>query len=139
MTKRLKNVNDGQKLRDSGTGVSEEKSAFFSTESTLRKGIVTKVNKEKQWKHIVGSPYYQEGKSVFYGTVDDADKLIKEFGGKGVMIGKDRERVDFGVVIGEYISLRDEKPMPTTIGIIHYSKNGAHIVPANPVKKGGLK
>jgi len=37
-----------------------------------------------------------------------------------------RERVDFGEVIGNV------NGVPTTKGIIHYSSDGAHIVPARP-------
>ncbi len=130
---------ENENLKLCGSGVSEEKSVFSTREIILQKEFVIKVNKEKQSKHIVGSSYYRKGRSVFYGTAEDADKLIKEFGGKGEMIGRGRERVDFGVIIGEYINLRDEKGVPTTMGIIHYSKNGSHIVPSNPVKQGGIK
>jgi len=44
-----------------------------------------------------------------------------------------RERVDFGEFIGYHIS--EDSPnvkIPTSKGIIHYSKKGAHIVPADP-------
>jgi filamentous hemagglutinin len=42
-----------------------------------------------------------------------------------------RERVDFGENIGTYID-RAGNSSPTTKGIIHYGKDGMHIVPARP-------
>jgi len=59
--------------------------------------------------------------------------LLDDFAGKGQPVGNVprgqpgfKERVDFGQVIGEI------NGQPTTKGIIHYSKDGAHLVPANP-------
>ena len=42
----------------------------------------------------------------------------------------DRERVDFGEVIGEYVDPASGQRSRTTKGIVHYSSRGAHIVPA---------
>ncbi|MFR2208013.1 MAG: polymorphic toxin type 50 domain-containing protein [Clostridia bacterium] len=42
------------------------------------------------------------------------------------------ERVDFKEIIGFYINKQKNKKYETTVGIIHYSKNGLHIVPARP-------
>ena len=43
--------------------------------------------------------------SVFYGTVEDAQRLVDEFAGKGVLTDKmgTTERVNFNRVIGRYI------------------------------------
>ncbi|RHA82130.1 hypothetical protein DW918_00740 [Eubacterium ventriosum] len=35
-------------------------------------------------------------------------------------------------MIGFYINKQKNKKYETTVGIIHYSKNGLHIVPARP-------
>ncbi|WP_150540079.1 polymorphic toxin type 50 domain-containing protein [Actinobacillus vicugnae] len=63
----------------------------------------------------------------------------KVYAGSGRQIGKinvglpgSKERVHFNKVIGDYIDPITEKRLPTTIGIIHYSKNGYHVVPARP-------
>lgn len=45
---------------------------------------------------------------------------------------KGKERVDFERVIGYYKDDSTGKSYPTTMGIIHYSKSGAHIVPSKP-------
>lgn len=92
----------------------------------------TKVSVDDQNKHIEGSKNYNPNKSKFYGSIEKAQKLIKDFKGKGKRINENKERVDFGEIIGEYVS-SSGKRMPTTIGIIHTSrKKGSHIVPARP-------
>ena len=48
------------------------------------------------------------------------------------MINGNKERVDFGQVIGQYIDSVTKEAVDTTAGIIHYGKKGAHIVPARP-------
>ena len=50
------------------------------------------------------------------------------------MLSNNRESVDFGRVIGYYVDPVTQEKIPTTMGTIHYSKDGAHIVPARPKK-----
>lgn len=38
---------------------------------------------------------------------------------------------DFGSDIGSYVQ-QGQAGVPTRYGTIHYGKNGAHVVPANP-------
>ena len=85
----------------------------------------------KQGKHIPGHNNFIPGRSPL--THKNPQSLLDNFAGKGQPVGKVprgqpgfKERVDFGEVIGEVGG------NPTTKGIIHHSKNGAHIVPANP-------
>lgn len=95
-------------------------------------GFDTTVNSGRQGKHIVGNNNYIEGRSIFQGGIDDAQRLADEFAGTGVWIGANKERVDFGKVIGRYVNLETGEAVETTIGIIHYSTKGLHIVPAQP-------
>ena len=90
------------------------------------------VHKGKQDKHIVGSNNYTPGRSVFLGTPKQAETLIKQHSGTGQPLDPNKERVDFGKVIGNYVDASSGESYPTTMGIIHYSKSGAHIVPAKP-------
>ena len=90
-------------------------------------GFDTTVNTGKQGKHIIGNNNYIEGRSVFNGTVDD-------FAGTGEWIGTNKERVNFGEVIGQYVNPATNEAVDTTVGIIHYSKTGTHIVPAQPIQ-----
>jgi hypothetical protein len=85
----------------------------------------------KQGKHVTGHPNYIPGRSPL--THPDPQGLLDRFAGTGQPVGTIpkgepgfKERVDFREVIGEYDGA------PTTKGIIHYSKDGAHIVPAKP-------
>ena len=62
---------------------------------------------------------------------------------KGIVLSKhkficsecNKERLDFVEIIGNYVD-ENGNSQPTTIGIIHKSKTGCHIVPAKP--KGGI-
>lgn len=97
-----------------------------------QKATNTNIHPGKQGKHIPGHNNYQEGKSIFEGSLDDAQQLVNDFSGKGVRISDSKERVDFGQIIGQYVDPTTGESFDTTVGIIHYSKNGSHIVPAKP-------
>jgi filamentous hemagglutinin len=84
---------------------------------------------------------YEANKCRSILTHSDPEKLLSEHAGKGIpkndiLPGAAGyvERVDFGETIGYYV---DEKnpavKIPTTKGTIKYSKDGAHIVPSNPL------
>ena len=106
----------------------------FNGGSKTVNGFDKTVNAGKQGKHIVGNNNYIQGRSVFNGTVDDAQKLVDEFAGTGEWIGQNKERVNFGKVIGEYVNPATGESVETTVGMIHYSKTGTHIVPAQPIE-----
>jgi|GEM_PF-2624314 len=97
-----------------------------------------KLVKDQQNKHIVGSHNYQPGKGKWEHPEPEA--LLYKHAGKGQKVAGEvgqpgyRERIDFGEFIGYYESDKIAKPVPTTVGVIHYSKKGAHIVPAAPKK-----
>ncbi|MBD5455805.1 MAG: hypothetical protein HDR23_04930 [Lachnospiraceae bacterium] len=101
--------------------------------TTTVNGFDTTINAGKQGKHIVGNNNFIEGRSIFNGTVDDAQRLVDNFAGTGEWIGANKERVNFGEVIGQYVNPATNEVVNTTAGIIHYSKTGTHIVPAQPV------
>jgi len=88
----------------------------------------------KQGKHIPSHSNFQPGRSILHA---DPEVLSKK-AGTGEPIGLlkvgeagSKERVVFGEAIGEYV---DEagRAVPTSVGIIHYSKDGIHIVPGRP-------
>lgn len=97
-------------------------------------GLPTKLNIEKQGKHIPGSSSYIPGRSILEVSAGEAQELVNRYAGTGQFIGpeKTKERIDFGRPIGMYVDPRTGRREPTTIGIVHYSKNGTHIVPAAP-------
>ncbi|MCY7999392.1 T7SS effector LXG polymorphic toxin [Bacillus haynesii] len=102
-------------------------------------GFPAKVKPGAQEKHIPGTPNYKQeiangrkNKSIFYGDNKKAQELLDKFAGKGDLFRKDRERIECGQVIGKYYDHDAKKYVETTRGIIHYGKNGAHIVPSHP-------
>jgi filamentous hemagglutinin len=65
-------------------------------------------------------------------------RKLTEKAGTGEQVGNlpvgtpgSKERVNFGQVIGNYVD-KSGNSVPTTNGIIHYGKDGIHIVPARP-------
>lgn len=90
------------------------------------------VHSGRQDKHIQGTNNFIEGRSIFLGTQHQAEEMIKQFSGTGRPVGANKEIVDFGRVIGYYVDDSTGKRYPTTMGTIHYSKDGAHIVPSKP-------
>ncbi|MEN8699561.1 polymorphic toxin type 50 domain-containing protein [Bacillus infantis] len=89
------------------------------------------INRQLQNKHIRGTKEYIPGRGIFSHTVEDADVLLKSYGGTGQKIITGKERVAFGRSIGLYIDI-EGTAWVTTKGVIHYSKTGAHIIPAAP-------
>ena len=92
-----------------------------------------KLHLGRQGKHIVGHNNYKKGRSIFSGSVSDAQELINKYSGTGQRINATSERVDFKKVIGKYVDEITGKSYDTTVGTIRYSKDGAHIVPARPI------
>ncbi len=92
----------------------------------------------RQNKHIPNKWNYEKGKGIWLLPEDKTRELLKKNAGKGQKLsgipGEPgyRERVDFREVVGYYVDEKTAEQSSTTIGIIHYSKKGAHIVPARP-------
>jgi hypothetical protein len=101
--------------------------------------ISTKVNRESQGHHIQGSREYAKGKSRFFGSIGDAQKLIDELSGTGepqMVNGKwnHKERVSASGIIGVYVNHETGKEQKTNKAMIAYSKTGSHIYPRKPTK-----
>ncbi len=87
-----------------------------------------------QEKHFPGHNSYTPGRSV----LSSDPRKLAESAGTGQQVGNipvgmpgSKERVNFGGPIGTYIDGAGAAT-PTANGIIHYSKDGIHIVPARP-------
>ncbi|MDK2632979.1 hemagglutinin repeat-containing protein [Pantoea stewartii subsp. indologenes] len=105
-------------------------------------GKVITINQGQQNKHIPGTNEYKTAaassdsrRSIL--TVDPKSLLPQL--GTGQQVGKvevglagSKERIDFGTAIGNYVDKDTGLSVPTTKGIVHYGKDGAHIVPARP-------
>ena len=101
-------------------------------------GYPIKVKAGAQEKHISNTPNYKQEKtngktkSILYGDNKTAQGLLDNFAGSGDIFKKGKERIEFGQPIGKYYDRNTGEYIETTKGIIHYGKDGAHIVPANP-------
>lgn len=90
------------------------------------------INFNKQDKHIKGSTSFINGRSEITIGKNELQKLVDLKATQGEYISPTKERIDFGKVIGLYVDLATGRRMPTTQGVIHYSKTGVHVVPAYP-------
>lgn len=98
----------------------------------------------QQGKHIIGHNNYTDGRSYLTVSMDDAQKLIKKYAGKGE-IRRDskgkwthKEFCTADKIIGYYVPPDGSEPIPTNRFSISYATGkdkGAHIVPAKPEKE----
>ena len=120
-----------------GAGAASSSKGGSSSSKTVN-GYEVKINPGHQNKHIPGTNEYKTSvangnqRSIIKGNLSDIQKLLDENAGTGTMIGINKERVNFGKVIGQYVDPITGQSIDTTIGIIHYGNKGAHIVPARP-------
>lgn len=95
-----------------------------------------KINWNKQGKHVSGHRNYDPKRSL---VTEDPDVLVRR-AGSGAQVGSVprgtsgfKERIDYGEVIGIWVSADGKIRLPTAIGMLHYQADGAvHIVPARP-------
>lgn len=78
--------------------------------------------------------YDSLGVRVAYGAqrLKHAQELAERYAGTGIWRDKHKELVSFHEVIGTHVNRKTGIRKPTTCGTIHYSKDGCHIVPADP-------
>lgn len=129
--KAKKMIESNEKAKAKATGT--------STDSMIKTPVELRVGHQE--KHIPGSKNfileYKKGnyKSEIDGSIQEIQQLLNDFATKGTPLNNNKERVDFGKKIGKYYNEDDKKYYDTTVGIIHYAKKGAHIVPARPLKE----
>jgi len=93
------------------------------------------INRGNQNKHDPTRKSYIEGRSVFYGTVEDAQALVDRYHGTGeIKLKPDgtwnkREIVEILDDIGVDIDAKTLVEQVTNRFTIHYGKRGTHIVP----------
>ncbi|MER3113688.1 T7SS effector LXG polymorphic toxin [Bacillus altitudinis] len=103
-------------------------------------GFPAKVKAGAQEKHIPETPNYKQEvangkkKSIFYGDNKKAQELLDKYAGRGEFLKNGREVIDFGQKIGKTYDMKTQQYIETTRGTIHYSKDGAHIVPSKPLE-----
>ncbi|ENN8378985.1 hemagglutinin repeat-containing protein, partial [Providencia rettgeri] len=140
------NMGVGGAIPGSGVSVvgikgSGNKGSNNGTQSSGNSSNQLTINKGQQNKHIEGTNEHKislnanQNKSII--TVPP-ETLLPNLG-KGEQVGKipvgqpgSKERINYGKVIGNYTDPETGKSQPTTNGIVHYGKNGVHIVPSRP-------
>lgn len=98
------------------------------------RGYTTKIHEGRQGKHIPGHNNYTLGKSRLTISLSDIQQLINKLAGNKLnrWITETKEKVNFKRKIGEYIKPGIGSYKDTDWGIIHYSKEGTHVVPSEP-------
>lgn len=98
-------------------------------------GFTTRINADRQGKHIPGHKNYIPGRSILHLSISEAQRLVEEYAGSGRWFEPNKEIVEFRNVIGVWKTKGRSGGALTTRGTIHYSKSGCHIVPAQPEKE----
>ena len=102
-----------------------------------------KLNTGNQNKHIKSSHSYNpaDEKSIFNGTLEEAQELVQKYHGKGEFrFTKDgkwtsKEIITLEKEIGVTFNKTTQEWKKTNRLAIHYGKKGTHIVPIEPLEK----
>ncbi|WHP32246.1 hemagglutinin repeat-containing protein [Trabulsiella odontotermitis] len=107
-------------------------------------GAKFSINKGQQNKHVPGTNEFKIASEAGLNKSTlsvSPDSLLPKLG-TGQQVGNvpvgtpgSKERINYGKPIGNYIDPQTGISIPTTNGIVHYGKNGVHIVPARPSEK----
>lgn len=130
----------GKVASSGGNGIIEAKKSIVL--ESISSGKVSKnVNAVKQNRHIRSSVDYSPGRSyLFAESLEEAQQLIDKLHGKGELVFDrkgnwvNKERVKSESVIGVAVDI-DGNEAESHVGMIVYSKTGAHIYPAKEGKE----
>ncbi|SHK32630.1 Predicted RNA binding protein YcfA, dsRBD-like fold, HicA-like mRNA interferase family [Clostridium cavendishii DSM 21758] len=96
------------------------------------------INQSLQDSHIKGTKAYEAdiAKGITRSLLtENAEDLLDYYAGTGYKINDYTELVDFEDIIGQYYDTSTKTFVDTTMGVIIYGVNGAHIVAAKPNTK----
>ena len=109
----------------------------------IRSDAVKKnLNLNHQNRHLVGCTDFMAGRSRLHLTANEAQEFINRYHGTGEIrfsrAGNwiNKEFISVDKILGVYVQKLTGIETPTNRVAIHYSKRGAHIVPASPFWKG---
>ena len=105
---------------------------YASREMRTVRGFTTAPHFGRQAKHMSGQPNYDPTKSIVTVGIKELQRLVELKAGTGRWRGTNKEVVDFSRIIGTYRDGDTGQEFETTRATIHYSKAGAHVVPAMP-------
>lgn len=130
-------ANKADKLYNSGNQQDDLKA--YLKDKTIRDkinsdAVVKTIHPGKQGKHIIGNNNYMDGRSYISISVNEVQKLVDQYAGSGELLRdmsgrwNNKELVQADSIIGSVVNSQGEV-METKKFIIHYGKNGTHIVP----------
>ena len=103
--------------------------------------VLKAIEPGKQGKHMKGHNNYIPGRSYLTISEEEAQELVNRYAGHG-RLERDRrgrwnhkENIIVDRDIGVYVNKMTGEEAPTNRFTIHYSNNGAHIVPAQPERR----
>ncbi|MCD8090080.1 MAG: polymorphic toxin type 50 domain-containing protein [Clostridiales bacterium] len=116
-------------------GLKKKSKSSKIIEEAIEKGeVLTKVNRQKQERHMWNHSNYINGRSYLYGDVNDAQRLVDELSctGRPVIDSKGnwthQERVDASKNVGIHIDENGNRKETNKL-MITYSNTGTHIYP----------
>ncbi len=110
-----------------------------STDIRKVQGFPVILNMEMQNRFIPGRDAYEFARnsgnvrSVIFRDAAGLQKLLDEKAGTGDLITTSKEKVNFNQPLGQYVDPEAKTKVSTTVGVIHYTQEGAYIVPARPL------
>lgn len=126
------------------TAVRNAESVSESSEYRKVQGFPVKLIVDIQNRYVPGRDAYENAKgegnmrSVVFGDAEALQKLLDEKAGTGEFVTTNKEKVNFKQSLGQYVDPVAQTKVMTTIGIIHYTPEGAYIVPARPVTEDNI-
>jgi hypothetical protein len=95
------------------------------------KDLPTQIHSGAQGKHIIGHSNFMSGRSTLDPGINPQQLLDGIHSGQHNIIGYNARNMPI-VNFGKQIGVDAVSGLPTQYGVVHYGKNGAHIVPHNP-------
>ena len=137
----FKNVKNYDEFKKKYWGLVDKSGGSGIIKSEIEKGnIKTEINHEKQAKHLKGEPEYKEGKSYLTISEKEAQEIINQKSGAGIVVldkngkWKNKELINCDSQIGIDVDSNTGEETSTDKGTIHYSKTGTHLVPRKEEK-----
>ena len=137
----FKNVKNYDEFKKKYWGLVDKSGGSGIIKSEIEKGnIKLEINHEKQAKHIKGEPEYKEGKSYLTISEKEAQEIINQKSGAGIVVldkngkWKNKELINCDSQIGIDVDSNTGEETSTDKGTIHYSKTGTHLVPRKEEK-----
>ena len=137
----FKNVKNYDEFKKKYWGLVDKSGGSGIIKSEIEKGnIKLEINHEKQAKHIKGEPEYKEGKSYLTISEKEAEEIINQKSGAGIVVldkngkWKNKELINCDSQIGIDVDSNTGEETSTDKGTIHYSKTGTHLVPRKEEK-----